>query len=76
MVRKNVFFLLSITIVVDKQVAEKKERRVHEWETKLQRDKKYVNKDALFFSFDFINSIIIVDNNNILTALTILSFFS
>jgi hypothetical protein len=56
-------------------VAEKKERRVHEWETKLQRDKKYVNKDALFFSFDFINSIIIVDNNNILTALTILSFF-
>jgi hypothetical protein len=48
-------FIFNISIVIDKQVAEKKQRRAREWEAKIQRDKKYVNQDASFFLFRFVN---------------------
>jgi hypothetical protein len=36
---------------IDKQVAEKKQRRAREWETKIERDRKYVNRHEIVFVF-------------------------
>ncbi|CAF1297142.1 unnamed protein product [Adineta ricciae] len=43
---------MKYKIDLDKQVAEKKNRDVLEWETKLQRDKKYAKQQALFGSHE------------------------
>ncbi|UJR08592.1 hypothetical protein I4U23_012851 [Adineta vaga] len=39
---------MKYKIDLDKQVAEKKQRNDQEWETKLERDKKYAKQQALF----------------------------
>jgi hypothetical protein len=36
---------------IDKQVAEKKQRRAREWETKIERHIKYLNRHEIVFVF-------------------------
>ncbi len=64
---------------IDKQVAEKKQRRAREWETKIERDRKYVNRHEIVFVFLqqlFFNWFKQNDpNNNILNILDNFDFF-
>jgi len=39
----SILFYFLFYFIIDKQVAEKQQRRTREWENKIQRDKKYVS---------------------------------
>ncbi len=48
------YILLLLNLILDKQVEEKQQRRVREWESKIQQDRKYVNRNELSVLFVFI----------------------
>ncbi len=43
MEKDSIFLFFISYCILDKQVAEKQQRRAREWESKIERDRKYVS---------------------------------